>query len=87
MISLFIFYYSLSSDTQFLEYLDEFLVEWFVRTDSLREWNIDHFVVLDAHHDISLSLLEGLDSTNACTACKYSVTGSRATATLQVSKD
>ena len=74
-------------DAEFFEHLDELLVKWLVGTDSLGEWNIYHLVVLDADHDITLTLLECLDSTNACTACEYSVTRRRTTATLEVSEN
>ena len=84
-ISLFIF--SLLLDTQLFEYLDELLVEWLVGTDSLGEWYIYHLVVLDADHDITLSLLECLDCTYTCTAGEDTVAGCRATATLQVSEN
>ena len=85
MVSLFIF--SLFLDAELFEHLDEFLVEWLVGTDGLREWHINHFVVLDANHHVTLPLLESLDSTNTSTTGKDTVTSRRTTATLQVAED
>ena len=50
-------------DAELFEHLDELLVEWLVGTDCLREWYIDHLIVLNADHYITLTLLECLDST------------------------
>ena len=74
-------------NAQFVEHPDETLVEALVGTDALREGYIHNLVHAIAYHDVSLSLLDSIDSTNAHTTGKDAVASGRRTTTLQVPKD
>ena len=55
--SLFMGYLNwLSSDRQFSQYIYKVFLDGFVILDGLREGNVYHFIVVNAYHDIALSL-------------------------------
>ena len=47
---------SLSLDRQFSQYIYKVFLDGFVILDGLREGNVYHFIVVNAYHDIALSL-------------------------------
>ena len=46
-------------NAEFVEDLDEFLVEGLVSANALREGNVDNLVVAHAHQDVTLTLQNG----------------------------
>ena len=75
------------SNAQFVEHLDQFLVKRFVAANSLTQWNIHHFVVANAHHDIALPLDDSLNGTYSRAAGKDAVVRGWAATTLQMAED
>ena len=74
-------------DAQFVKHFYQFAVKRLVATDGLTQGDIHDFVVAHANHNIALSLLYGLDSSNASTRRKNTVVRARASAALQVAKN
>ena len=75
-------YSTIILDTQFVEHLNQALVKTLVRTDTLREGNIYHFVIADTYHDVALSLLDSLNSSHTHATCQDAVARRRRAATL-----
>ena len=90
VITLFINYLNFklqTSDTQLVKHVDETLVKPLVGADALGEGHIDDVVVAISHHDVTLSLFDGLNGSHTHATGQDAVAGRRTSTTLQVSKD
>ena len=74
-------------DAEFVEHLDELLVERLVGADAFGEGHVDDLVVTHADHDVALSLLDGLDGPDTRPGGEYAVVGRGSAATLQMAEN
>jgi hypothetical protein len=84
----FVFYLSaFSLDAQFVEHIDESRVETLVGADALRERYVYNLIHTVAHHDVALSLDDGLNGAYTHAAGQDAVAGRGRPATLEMAQD